>query len=103
MANTEDIFKALGDPIRMRIARMLAENGEMCVCKIIPELGMSQPAVSHHLSVLKNAGLVRPRREGLWIHYSLIRSTLCEIALASIEDLLETIDRKCACDKEAVG
>ena len=108
MVNAEEVFKALGDPVRMRIVRMLADNGEMCVCKIIPEIGMSQPAVSHHLGVLKNAGLVSPRKEGLWIHYSLIRSTLCEVAMASIEDLLGSIDhtasvqsdKKCRCDED---
>jgi len=101
--NAEDVFKALGDPVRMRIIRMLAENGEMCVCKIIPELGMSQPAISHHLAVLKNAGLVHPRKEGLWIYYSIIRSTLREVALASIYELLETVDSECPHDAEMVG
>lgn len=103
MVSAEDVFKAMGDPVRMRILRMLARNGEMCVCRIIPELGMSQPAVSHHLAVLRNAGLVSSRKEGLRVHYSLVRSTLCEVALASIEDLLEVMDKAREGRAERVG
>ena len=71
MAEIEDVFKALGDPTRVKIVRMLAENGEMCVCKIIEALDMTQPAISHHMSVLKHAGITKFRKEGQWIHYSL--------------------------------
>lgn len=88
MSAIEDVFKALGDPVRIKIVKMLAANGEMCVCNIMEQLGMTQPAVSHHLCTLKNAGLVRPRRQGQWIHYSLCRGTLSEVAQAFIEDLL---------------
>lgn len=76
MNNLEDVFKALGDPSRLRIVTMLAENGEMCVCKIVEALGMGQPAVSHHMAALRHAGLVYHRKEGQWIHYSLNRDTL---------------------------
>ncbi|HEY3297298.1 MAG TPA: metalloregulator ArsR/SmtB family transcription factor [Armatimonadota bacterium] len=97
MSKEADVFKALGDPVRMRIVRMLADSGEMCVCKIIAELeSMSQPAVSHHLGVLKSAGLVCPRKEGLWIYYSLSESTLRDVALASIQHLLNMKQERCA-------
>lgn len=67
----DEVFKALGDPIRLRIVRMLAENGEVCVCRIVEELGMNQPAVSHHMAKLKQAGLLRYRKQEQWIYYSL--------------------------------
>jgi ArsR family transcriptional regulator len=67
----EETFKALSDPNRLRIVRMLAENGEMCVCVFMAQLEMGQSAVSHHMAALKRAGLLRSRRQGQWIHYSL--------------------------------
>lgn len=63
-------FKALSDPVRLRILQLLA-GGEMCVCELEESLHMSQPAVSHHLRLLKKAGLVLNRREGKWIYYAL--------------------------------
>ena len=80
MSAIHDIFKALGDPTRVRIVRMLADNGEMCVCQIMEELSMTQPAVSHHLSALKHANLVSARRQGQWIHYSLCSDIFSDIA-----------------------
>jgi ArsR family transcriptional regulator, arsenate/arsenite/antimonite-responsive transcriptional repressor len=76
MNNLEDVFKALGDPSRLKIVTMLAESGEMCVCKIVEALAMGQPAVSHHMAALRHAGLVNHRKEGQWIHYSLNRDAL---------------------------
>jgi ArsR family transcriptional regulator len=81
LSSVDVICKALGDPVRVRIVEMLSANGEMCVCKIMEELSMTQPAVSHHLSVLKNAGLVHPRKEGQWIHYSLCKDVIADVAI----------------------
>ena len=92
MAAVEDVFKALGDPTRVRIVEMLAENGEMCVCRIYERLGMSQPAVSYHLATLKHADLVRARRGGQWIHYSLNRDTLFGVGLDFVRGLIEKLD-----------
>lgn len=88
MDRIDIVFKALADAARIRIVEMLSTSDEMCVCNIMKELGMTQPAVSHHLSVLKNAGLVQSRRQGQWIHYSLCRNTLSNVALTFIQDLL---------------
>lgn len=63
-------YKALGDEIRLKILDMLSER-EMCVCEIIDSLQMSQPAVSHHLKILKQASFVNDNRDGKWIYYSL--------------------------------
>lgn len=65
-----DIFKALSDDTRLRILKLL-ERGELCVCDIMAALEDSQPKVSFHLAVLKEAGFLRDRREGKWVHYRL--------------------------------
>ena len=64
------IFKALSDETRLRIIKLL-EQGELCVCDITAALDMVQPKVSFHLSALKEAGLIKDRKQGKWIHYSL--------------------------------
>ncbi len=64
------LFKALGDETRLRVVALLA-HGELCVCHLESALELSQPAVSRHLAVLKNAGVVEARRDGNWIHYRL--------------------------------
>jgi ArsR family transcriptional regulator len=69
------IFKALSDETRLRIVKLL-EHGELCVCHLVAAVDMSQPKVSFHLKVLKEAGLVKDRREGKWMHYRLDESDL---------------------------
>ena len=64
------VFKALSDETRLRIIKLL-EQGELCVCDITAALDMVQPKVSFHLSTLKEAGLIKDRKSGKWIHYSL--------------------------------
>jgi ArsR family transcriptional regulator len=62
------LFKALSEQTRLRILKLL-EAGELCVCDITAALGMSQPKVSFHLGVLREAGLVKDRKQGKWTHY----------------------------------
>jgi ArsR family transcriptional regulator len=69
------LFKALSDETRLRIVKLL-ENGELCVCHLVAAIDKSQPKISFHLKVLKEAGLVRDRREGKWMHYRLDESDL---------------------------
>lgn len=69
------VFKALSDETRLRTIKLL-EQGELCVCHIVAALDMSQSKVSFHLRVLKEAGLVKDRREGKWMHYRLNESDL---------------------------
>lgn len=67
-----DIFAALGNPFRLRIVDMLSRSRELCVCEVGDGLReLSQSGVSRHLAVLKNAGLVRDRKQGLWVFYTL--------------------------------
>ena len=64
------LFKALSDETRLRIIKLL-EQGELCVCDITAALDMVQPKVSFHLNTLKEAGFIRDRKQGRWIHYRL--------------------------------
>ncbi len=63
-------MKALSDPNRVKVIKMLQQK-EMCVCEIQMALGVAQPTVSKHMKVLEDAGLVRSKKEGLWVNYSL--------------------------------
>jgi DNA-binding transcriptional ArsR family regulator len=63
-------IKSLGDPTRLKIIYLL-ESGELCVCEIMEALEKPQPTVSHHLNLLKNAGLLKWRKQGVWTHYKL--------------------------------
>ena len=63
------MFKALGDPVRLRLAAMIAGNDEICVCDLTPHFDLSGPTISHHLRILREAGLVDCERRGTWVHY----------------------------------
>ena len=63
-------IKALSDVTRLKIVHLLRE-GELCVCEIMYALDKPQSTVSHHLNVLKNAGFIKWRKEGIWTHYQL--------------------------------
>ncbi len=71
MFAADDFFAALADATRRRILTLLQEGGERCVCVLYETLDLPQPKVSRHLGVLRAAGIVATRREGLWIHYRL--------------------------------
>lgn len=71
MENDALLFKALADPTRLRLMVILAVSGETCVCRLTEALGMSGSTVSRHLGVLRGQGLVRARRQGTWMHYSI--------------------------------
>ena len=63
------IFKALSDETRLKILKLL-EDGELCVCDIVETLKMTQPNISFHLGMLKEAGLIKDRKDGRWMYYS---------------------------------
>ncbi len=65
------LFSALAEPTRRRILMLLAARGELCVCELVHALDMAQPRISSHLAALRKGGLVRARKRGLWVHYSL--------------------------------
>jgi ArsR family transcriptional regulator len=74
------------EPQRIKIIRLLC-GGERCVCEIEHELGLPQNLVSHHLRVLREAGLVAARKEGQFVHYSRVEERIHELMLA-LEELL---------------
>jgi ArsR family transcriptional regulator len=64
------VAKALSDPVRMQLVDVLRRHaGKVCVCELVPLFDLSQPTVSHHLKVLRDAGLVGSERRGLWAYY----------------------------------
>jgi len=65
-------FKALADPTRVAIVNRLAAVDEVCVCDFVASLDLSQPTISHHLKILRDAGLVEASRRGTWAYYRLI-------------------------------
>ena len=71
------VFKALGNEKRLKILKILSVR-EMCVCEVMVALDLTQPTASHHLNLLENAGLVKDRKEGQWVFYSIAKPTLVE-------------------------
>ena len=88
------LFSALADRTRLRILNLMRRR-EVCVCYFVEILGETQPKISRHLAYLRRAGLVRTRREGKWIHYSLARP-----ADAQTATVLEATLDAAAKDKE---
>jgi ArsR family transcriptional regulator, arsenate/arsenite/antimonite-responsive transcriptional repressor len=75
------IAKALGDPIRVQLVDVLRRHaGKVCVCELTPLFDVSQPTVSHHLKVLREAGLVGVERRGLWAYYYVIPEAAKELS-----------------------
>ena len=65
------MFKALGDPVRLRLLSLIAshEGGEACVCDLTGVFDLTGPTISHHLKVLREAGLISGERRGTWVYY----------------------------------
>ena len=78
------MFKALGDPVRLRLMSMIASADEACVCDLTDAFDLSGPTISHHLKVLREAGLVDSERRGTWVYYRARPA-----ALARLGDLLD--------------
>jgi ArsR family transcriptional regulator len=72
------IIKLMGEPNRLRIFALLA-GGELCVCEIEAAMRLPQNLVSHHLGVLREAGLIRARRQGRWVHYAVDKAALARV------------------------
>ena len=65
----KDLFAALAHETRLRCLMLLLRQGELCVCELTHALAAAQPHISRHLAHLRSLGLIRDRREGLWIYY----------------------------------
>jgi ArsR family transcriptional regulator len=75
----EHVLRALGEPVRWEIVQLLARE-QLCVCHLTEELDVGQPLVSHHLKVLREAGLIEGERFRYWTYYRLVPGTFGEIA-----------------------
>ena len=76
------MLKALSDPVRLRLLSVVASHsgGEACVCDISAGITVSQPTVSHHLKVLRNAGLLESERRGSWVYYRVVPEALQQLS-----------------------
>ncbi len=86
-----NVGKAVSDPTRLRILAALTER-DLCVCELVHLMNIGQPAVSRHLGILKNAGLVENVRDGKWVNYRLLRparSAYGEAVLQALRDHFE--------------
>jgi ArsR family transcriptional regulator len=75
------VAKALGDSVRVQLVDVLRKHaGKVCVCELVPLFDLSQPTISHHLKVLREAGIVGSERQGLWAYYFVIPDALEELS-----------------------
>jgi ArsR family transcriptional regulator len=75
------VGKALADPVRLQLVDVLRKHaGKVCVCELVPLFDLSQPTVSHHLGVLRKAGIVASERQGLWAYYYVKTEALEEVS-----------------------
>lgn len=70
------VFKALSDETRLRILKAVSHLGELCECNMVPAFGLSQPTISYHLKVLREAGLIESERRGQWVYHRLNQRAL---------------------------
>jgi ArsR family transcriptional regulator len=72
-AGLAQVFKALGDPVRLRLLSLIGahQGGEVCVCELTDAFNLTQPTISHHLKVLREAGIITSDRRGTWVYYRL--------------------------------
>ena len=94
------IFKAFCDENRIRILKMLT-SGEKCACKMLEELNVTQPTLSHHMKILCDSGVVVGRKEGKWMHYSICSESLAELS-AMLRQLLTAanVPDNCCCKEK---
>ena len=87
------VFHALADPIRLEILSFL-RDGEKCVCEIVPHLNLIQPLVSRHLKILKDAGIVRCRKDGTKRMYSIVDSRIYNVVDGLTSELVDALTKE---------
>src|ERR1019366_41034 len=77
-AGLAQVFKALGDPVRLRLVSLIGAHhgGEVCVCDLTAAFDLTQPTISHHLKVLREAGIIDSERRGTWVYYWLVPTAM---------------------------
>lgn len=100
MSDTVMMLKALADENRLRIFKMLM-NGETCACKLLEQLNVSQPTLSHHMRILVSSGLVNSRKDAQWMRYSINKDNL-EVLKSFFNDIdvsgIPLINPGCDCE-----
>jgi ArsR family transcriptional regulator, arsenate/arsenite/antimonite-responsive transcriptional repressor len=81
-AGLAQVFRALGDPVRLRLVSLIGahQGGEVCVCDLTTAFELTQPTISHHLKVLREAGIIDCERRGTWVYYWLVPAALERMA-----------------------
>ena len=81
-AGLAQVFKALADPVRLRLVSLIGahQGGEACVCELTTAFDLTQPTISHHLKVLREAGIIDSERRGTWVYYWLVPAALERMA-----------------------
>ena len=81
-ARLTHVFKALADPVRLRLLALIgaSDSGETCVCDLTGAFDLTAPTISHHLKVLREAGLITADRRGTWVYYRLVPAALADLA-----------------------
>lgn len=92
------ICKALGDENRVKIIKMLS-SGELCACRILEALDITQPTLSHHMKILSDCALVAARKEGKWSYYSVNSGRFSEFK-DSISEISRTKAEACRCGEK---
>ena len=87
------VFHALSDPIRLEIIQYL-RNGEKCVCEIVPHLSLIQPLISRHLKILKDAGVVKCRKDGTKRMYAVVDNKIYNVIDTLTAELLNTLSKE---------
>ena len=82
VAGLAQVFKALADPVRLRLVSLIGahQGGEVCVCELTDAFDLTQPTISHHLKVLREAGIITSERRGTWVYYQLRPAALEHMA-----------------------
>jgi ArsR family transcriptional regulator len=90
------VFKALADPVRLRLLSLIASfaGGEACVCDLTGPFDVSQPTISHHLRVLREAGLIDSERRGTWVYYWVLPEALARLGAVLAVDAAPTLGAK---------
>ena len=81
-ADLAQVFRALGDPVRLRLVSLIGahQGGEVCVCDLTTAFALTQPTISHHLKVLREAGIIGCERRGTWVYYWVVPAALERMA-----------------------
>lgn len=88
LEQTATVFKALADPTRVRILKTISHMQQMCECNIVPAFGLSQPTISYHLKILREAGLITSERRGQWVWHQVNQRAVLK-AVRSLTEIAE--------------